>query len=296
MIDAVDVRVPASTSNLGPGYDVLGMALSLYANFHFQKSAELTVKGCPSQFCNADNLVLQAFRLVYEKAQETAPVVALTIDSDVPVARGLGSSSTCIVAGLAAANAFLDNRFTPYELFEFCTEIEGHPDNAAPAVFGGLTASFMHEGHAKTVPFAPHEAWRFVAVIPDYEVKTSEARKIVKKDIDLSSAVHSVSHALAMVRGLETGDEALVKAACEDCLHEPYRRTLIKEFDQLKALAQASGAATFFISGSGSTVIAATMHEEVAKAYAERVKRIWPSFGVKILQVCHEGAVVQSQD
>ena len=199
----VTVRVPASTSNLGPGYDSLGMALSLQAKFTFEPSDELVIEGCPEAYRNADNLVMQGFRMVCEKAGRPVPAVHLVIDSEVPVARGLGSSSTCIAGGMAAANAMLGNPFTTDDLFQLCTAFEGHPDNAAPAFLGGLTASFMHEGRAVAVPFSPDPAWRFVAVIPNYEVRTEEARRIVRRDIDLSAAVHTMSHAIAMVRGLE---------------------------------------------------------------------------------------------
>lgn len=224
------------------------------------------------------NLVMQGFRMVCEKAGRPVPAVHLVIDSEVPVARGLGSSSTCIAGGMAAANAMLGNPFTTDDLFQLCTAFEGHPDNAAPAFLGGLTASFMHEGRAVAVPFSPDPAWRFVAVIPNYEVRTEEARRIVRRDIDLSAAVHTMSHAIAMVRGLETGDEALVGAACADVLHEPYRRTLIAEYNAMRAMALEAGAATFFISGSGSTMIAATKSEAVAEAFVAKVRETWPDF------------------
>ena len=136
----VTVRVPASTSNLGPGYDSLGMALSLQAKFTFEPSDELVIEGCPEAYRNADNLVMQGFRMVCEKAGRPVPAVHLVIDSEVPVARGLGSSSTCIAGGMAAANAMLGNPFTTDDLFQLCTAFEGHPDNAAPAFLGGLRA------------------------------------------------------------------------------------------------------------------------------------------------------------
>ena len=197
---------------------------------------------------------------------------------------------------MAAANAMLGNPFTTDDLFQLCTAFEGHPDNAAPAFLGGLTASFMHEGRAVAVPFSPDPAWRFVAVIPNYEVRTEEARRIVRRDIDLSAAVHTMSHAIAMVRGLETGDEALVGAACADVLHEPYRRTLIAEYDAMRAMALEAGAATFFISGSGSTMIAATKSEAVAEAFVAKVRETWPDFAARVLTVCHEGTTVTVED
>ena len=133
-------------------------------------------------------------------------------------------------------------------------------------------------------------------MIPNYEVRTEEARRIVRRDIDLSAAVHTMSHANAMVRGLETGDEALVGAACADVLHEPYRRTLIAEYDAMRAMALEAGAATFFISGSGSTMIAATKSEAVAEAFVAKVRETWPDFAARVLTVCHEGTTVTVED
>lgn len=288
----ITVRVPASTSNLGPGYDALGMALSLTATFTFEPSDILVVDGCPEAYRNADNLVIQGFRKVYEKVGKAVPPVHLTIESDVPVARGLGSSSTCIAGGMAAANAMLGNPLTMDDLFQLCTIFEGHPDNAAPAFFGGLTASFMHDNKAVAVPFTPNPDWRFVAIIPDYEVRTEEARRIVPKEISLAAGVHTMSHAIAMIRGLETGDEALVGKACVDQLHEPYRRQLIAEYDILRDMALEAGAATFFISGSGSTLIAVTRSENVAQNIVDTVGKHYPHFITKILTVCHEGTTV----
>ena len=238
----VTVRAPASTSNLGPGFDCLGLALSLYSVFTFETSGELIVEGCPEEFQNEDNLVLQGFRAVYKAAGETAPTVRLTINANVPVARGLGSSSTCITAGAAAANAFLGGRFSKDELFEICAEFEGHPDNAAPCVLGGLTASFAADGRFHTVPLAIHPDWKFAVVVPDYEVKTSEAREAMPKDISVKDSVFTTSHCVALVSALASGDESLIRIACEDRLHEPCRRKLIPDYEAVRELALKSGA------------------------------------------------------
>ena len=288
----VSVRVPASSANIGPGYDSLGMALSLHSTFYAEPAEKLVIEGCPEAFRNEDNLVYQAFCRVYEKAGIAVPGVRLVIDSHVPVARGLGSSSTCFAGGAALANALLGDPFSKDDLFQICTALEGHPDNAAPALFGGLTASFMNEGRAMTVPFSPDPDWRFATFIPDYEVRTSEARRIVKKEIPLSAAVHTMSHAVAMILGLETGDEALVRAACDDVLHEPYRRTLIREYDGLRELTLGAGAAAFFISGSGSTLIAATRSAELAETLCARGRERFPNVNALVLTLCREGTVV----
>ncbi len=179
------VTVPASTANIGPGFDALGLALSLYAKFTFEEHTENVVTGCPEAFRNDDNLVLQVFRRVYEHVGRVAPKVKLHIDSTVPVERGLGSSSTCIVAGAAAANAMMGRPLSNDELFQICTAIEGHPDNVAPALFGGLAASFMNGDKAIHMPINTDPAWRFVTIIPDFPVKTHEARQILPKSLSL---------------------------------------------------------------------------------------------------------------
>ena len=253
------------------------------------------IEGCPEAYRNADNLVMQGFRMVCEKARR--PVPAVHLDR----LRGARRSRSRIFEHLYCGRhgrRQRDARQSVHDRRPLPTlhGLRGPSDNAAPAFLGGLTASFMHEGRAVAVPFSPDPAWCFVAVIPNYEVRTEEARRIVRRDIDLSAAVHTMSHAIAMVRGLETGDEALVGAACADVLHEPYRRTLIAEYDAMRAMALEAGAATFFISGSGSTMIAATKSEAVAEVFVAKVRETWPDFAARVLTVCHEGTTVTVED
>ena len=296
------VRVPATSANLGPGYDCLGIALSLYSEFSFEESEQLIIEGCPEEFRNEDNLVVKAFKKTYEyyntEAQKKGspikdiPSLKIIIASGIPVARGLGSSASCTVAGVKAAAAFLGDPFTDMELLRICTELEGHPDNAAPCLFGGLTASFVEEGDPHCAFFECHEDWRFVALIPDYEVKTSEARKAVRQDIKLSDGVYSMSHAICMTKALETGDGGLLHYACRDVLHEPYRRPLIKDYDAAERTALENGADAFFISGSGSTMIAMTKNTETAEGIRAAYASLFPGFKALILKVCERGATV----
>ena len=290
--EKVTVRVPATSANLGPGYDCLGLALSMYSEFTFEEAEDFSVTGCPEEFRNEDNLVLVAFRRAFGAAGKEPKPVKLSIEAGVPVARGLGSSSTCIAAGVLGADAFLGGCFSLEEKLRICTEMEGHPDNAAPALYGGLTASFMEEGKPFSVPFDCDPAWRFVAIIPDYEVHTAEARKAVPKEMAISKSVYTTSHALAMVKALETGDEGLVGLAARDVLHEPYRKKLIPDYEVLRRLCLAAGAAAFLISGSGSTMLALTKQEDQAEELARAVEKAYPAFQVHVLRACQEGAKV----
>lgn len=146
----IKVRVPATSANLGVGYDCMGLAIRRYATVTFEVIAHgLEILGCEEAYCNEDNLFYQAFLEGLKYMNETVPGIRITVDTDIPYARGLGSSATCIVAGLAGANALFQNRMNRYELFDLATRMEGHPDNIAPAIFGGLCVSFMEEGKAE---------------------------------------------------------------------------------------------------------------------------------------------------
>ena len=137
----ITIQVPATSANLGSGFDTLGIALNLYAKFTFKKSDALHIEGCDFQYANENNLIYQSYAYVFTKANTPIIPIHLVIDSPIPLARGLGSSATCIVAGVLAANYFLDNQYTIEELFQMASDIEGHPDNIAPCMFGSFTAS-----------------------------------------------------------------------------------------------------------------------------------------------------------
>ena len=288
----VTVEVPASSANLGPGFDCLGLALAKYARFTFEQARDFAVTGCPAAYAGRDNLAYASFASLFDKAGREVPCVRLAIDSDVPIARGLGSSSTCIVGGLVAANAFLGGPFDSDELLQQAAAAEGHPDNVAAALYGGLTASFTEGGRAVTVPYEVHPSWRFAVVIPDYEVRTHEARAVLPKTVSLGEAVHALSHAVAMTRALAEGDERLFALAQNDVLHEPRRRELIADYGAVRALALESGIVGFVISGSGSTMLAATTDASKAAAFVANVREAFPGFEAQALEVCRTGARV----
>ena len=252
----VTVRVPASTSNLGPGYDSLGMALSLQAKFTFEPSDELVIEGCPEAYRNADNLVMQGFRMVCEKAGRPVPAVHLVIDSEVPVARGLGSSSTCIAGGMAAANAMLGNPFTTDDLFQLCTAFEGHPDNVAPAMLGGFVTSVIDEGQVYSVKKDIDPELAFAAFVPDFRLLTSKARAALPAMVSHKDAVYNLSRAALATAAFCEGNYALLGVATKDVLHQKYRLPLIEGGDDVFELAQDLGAQAVYISGAGPTIMA----------------------------------------
>ncbi len=293
------IKVPATTANMGPGYDCAGAALELYSYFTFQKISDFNgnirfeVEGCDERFCNEDNLCIKSFKRALSEIGSEEFSIRLVIDAGVPVSRGLGSSSTCIVAGVMAANIFTGSRLSKDECLKICNDIEGHPDNVAPCLMGGMVISFFEEDKIYTVNYAINSCFRFIAIIPDYEVSTHEARKAVKKDIDISKAVYSVSHACAFYKALVDGNEELCRISCKDVLHEPYRKQLIPDYDRVRDIAMSHGACAFCISGSGSTMLAVVKSATGAdktKEIIENIQSAFPLFSIIESGICKNGA------
>jgi len=253
------IRVPATSANLGPGFDCLGVALTLYNEFEFTLSDSTSITGCPSEFAGEDNLTLKAFR---EAAEEIGlPYQGITIDhrSAVPFTRGLGSSSTCIVAGVAAAFAFMEQANNKEHILEIATRIEGHPDNVAPAIYGGFTACIMEQGHPVCLPIANRNDYRFFALVPPFTLSTTESRQVLPTQVSRQDATFNLSHAVVLTTALVNGQDNLLQIALHDRLHQPYRSTLIPNYDtilqRLNACPDTLGA---YLSGAGPTLMAIT--------------------------------------
>ena len=290
----IKVTVPATSANLGIGYDTLGMAVSLYSHFTFDHADTLTITGCPEEFQNRDNMVYVAFEQALEQwGMEPFPI-SIDIQTEIPVARGLGSSSTCVVAGIMGAAALTRRAVTREELVAMATALEGHPDNVAPALLGAAVCSFTPEGELpRCLRYNVSERLRFITIIPPYEVHTSEARKVVPKEVPLSTAVWQMGRIAGLTRGLETGDTELIAAANDDRLQEPYRRKLIPDYDAIRATCLEGGAKTIWISGSGSTLMAVTDDTIVAKFLQVRLREQFPTCETHILTCDTQGAQIE---
>lgn len=290
----IRISVPATSANLGIGYDTLGMAVSLYSHFTFERADELAITGCPEEFRNANNLVYVSLVDALAEWGEEPFGVSIDIQTEVPVARGLGSSSTCVVAGIMAAAALTGHTITREELVAMATRVEGHPDNVAPAILGAAVCSFTPDGRLpRCLRYNVSDRLRFVTVIPPYEVHTSEARKVVPQEVPLSTAVWQMGRVAGLTRGLETGDASLIADANDDRLQEPYRRALIPDYDAIRETCLAGGAKTMWISGSGSTLMAVTDDTIVAKFLQVRLKERFPECETHILTCDTCGAQIE---
>ena len=254
----VKVKVPATSANLGSGFDVAGLALTLYNTFTFELSEDgLNIKGCPEQFCNENNLTYQAFKRAAEVCGLEYQGVNIECSGEVPYTRGLGSSSTCIVAGIVGAFAFKDKVEERQEILELATSIEGHPDNVAPAIFGGITVSVMEEDNVLTLNIPVKHDYRFVALIPPFTLSTEQSRAVLPQILPRKDAIKNVSHLALMVASLINGYDEGLKLGFKDRLHQPYRGDLIAGFDEIMAVLekdeQVLGA---YLSGAGPTIMA----------------------------------------
>ena len=254
----VRVRVPATSANLGPGFDVAGLAVTLYNTFTFELLDEgLEILGCPEQFANKDNMTYQAFDEAAKEVGLDYKGVRIVTSGDVPYTRGLGSSSTCIVAGIVAAYAFKDRYEDRQDILELATKIEGHPDNVAPAIFGGMTVSVMEDHKVTTLSLPIKNDYRFVALITPFTLSTAKARAVLPNTLERADAIKNVSHLALMVASLINGYDQGLKLGFKDRLHQPYRGKLIKNYfpimDVLEKDEKILGA---YLSGAGPSIMA----------------------------------------
>lgn len=291
----ITVRVPASSANIGPGFDSVGIALNMYATFTFEECDSLIITGCDEEYCNETNLVYTSMLKVYEKADKTLKGVRLHMDTPIPLSRGLGSSSTCIAGGLLGANALLGNMFTVEEIFQLATDIEGHPDNVAPAIFGGCTSSFMDD-KAYSTKFEIHEKFKFCALIPDFELATEKARKALPDKIPFKDAVYNLSRIPSLLKALENGNELLLEKALKDKLHQPYRKSLIPEYDKVEEICRKHGSHAVFLSGAGPTMMNIVSDENFINKIEEEISKLENKWRIVLLQADNEGSMVEIHD
>jgi homoserine kinase len=256
------VRVPASSANLGPGYDVLAAAVSLFLELEVEEVGEFSFEpGGLDVSTGRDNLIVRAFESLHP-----ADGIAFRLRSEIPLARGLGSSAAAIVAGLYAADHLFELALSKEEMLVRASELEGHPDNVAAAIYGGFViCGEGEEGKPSAARFEPPGGLEGVAAIPAEEVSTERARGAIPAEVPLGDAVANVAAASRLVLGLQHADLTLVAAGLADRIHQPRRRELYPRSMQLVDDAAQLGALGATISGAGPTVLVWTTWQEAGK-------------------------------
>lgn len=283
---SVTFQVPGSTSNLGPGFDTLGIALQAYNRVRVtrvpgRRGARIVSPIADDARAGATELVEEAARALFRRARKPAFGFDVHLSGDVPIARGLGSSVTVrlgVVAGLSElAGGGLDRQ----AWFEIVSDLEGHPDNAAPGAFGGFSASAILDGKARAIRFPVKPSFRFVTLIPGFEVSTEKARKLVPNSFSKADTIHNLTRVSLITAAFASGNAEALRGAFEDRVHQPYREALIPQLSRVIRAGEKAGAIGGWLSGSGSTIICLAIRD--ADAVGAAMLRQLPGSEVRIL-------------
>jgi homoserine kinase len=254
-----EINVPGTSANLGPGFDCLGLALDLAAKVEVEidPDGDEVVLADPAIGVDAhDNLLVHAYQFWGEREEVPLPAARFTLTSEIPVAKGLGSSAACIVAGLVAAAAATETKHARDRVLRWGTEMEGHPDNITAAVMGGMTAAFRQDGEVEALHVANHLALGIALFLPEGDLLTKEARKLIPARVPLEDAIFDLSRLGYLITALMWGRWDLIGPAMEDRLHQPYRAEVIPTLPTVIAAARDAGAHGAALSGGGPSVIA----------------------------------------
>lgn len=297
-------RIPASTTNLGPGFDVLGLALQLYSTVTLEidvVDTEVVVTGVdvdkiPS---TPEHIAFKAVESIYRRSGVQQPKgLKLSIANGIPAIRGLGGSGTAILGGLLTANILCESPFSQSDILNFATEIEGHPDNVAASLYGGLVISVQEGNHIHTIQLECDPALHVVLAIPEYTLSTKKARDILPKTVDFADAIYNISRSSLLVASIATGKLEMFTLAMKDRLHQPYRSQLIAGFDEVVEAATTAGALSVALSGAGPTIAAYCL--ENMEKIGEQMQAVLQNRNIpckiEILRADQEGASVWVHD
>ncbi|MEM6598817.1 MAG: homoserine kinase [Cyanobacteria bacterium P01_D01_bin.36] len=284
MPPSVTVTVPATTANIGPGFDCLGAAFSLYNRFHFtpftplsdSEPFQISVEGTEANRVNTgpSNLVYRAYLKCYERIGKPAPPVHIKIHLGVPLSRGLGSSSTAIVGGIVGANAIANSPLSKFALATLANEIEGHPDNVVPALMGNTQLAAIANGRLQICELPWHESITPVVIIPEFELSTADARRVLPGKYSRADAIFNTAHIGLLMRGLATGNGDWIAGGMSDRIHQPYRKKLIPGYSDVRRAAMQAGAWGLVISGAGPTLLALSPQDS-AESVREAMESAW---------------------
>lgn len=298
----VRVRVPATSANLGPAFDSLGIALTCYNEYEFsiEDKNDIFFEGVEKEFQNKNNIIFMAMKRVFDKYNFSFNGLRIKIiEQDIPISRGLGSSSSCIVAGLIGAFALMGKDVNKEEVLDLAVEIEGHPDNVCPAIFGGLISAIMLDD--KRIIYNSvnvKEGIKFIALIPKFKLSTEKARAILPSEVTFNDCIYNISRAALLISVFANGNYELLEEANKDKIHQPFRSKLIKDFDIVYNKAIELGGLSCFLSGAGPTLM--TIIKEENNKFVDKFKKFMNEnnidWDIKELIIDKQGAKVLKAD
>ena len=296
---SVTLRIPASTSNLGSGFDTLGLALRLYQFVRLTRAASsrITLTHLPNSAQPIKGPALEfvetAAQVFFKQTRQKRFGVRIEQWGEVPFARGLGASAVLRVGVIAGLNELAGTRLPRQALLELITELEGHPDNASPAILGGFTVSGRVNGQVRCLSFDVSSRLKFVALFPSFGIDTKHARRLMPASYSRRDTAHALNRAALITAAFSSGNYEALRGAFDDRMHQPYREQLIPELFRVIRAGERAGAIGGFLSGSGSAIICMTLDN--ADAIARAMQRQLPSSTTKILIADNHGFTVASR-
>ena len=296
----IKIKIPATTANMGPGFDCLGMALNLYNEIDIEEISE----GCIIEVAEGDpvgvpldetNLIYETMLSFCEMTNTKLKGVHLKQYNRIPITRGLGSSAACIVGGLLAANALTGANLSKQRLAEMASMIEGHPDNVAPAILGGMVIAAQNDQAMKCVQIPVPEQVRCVVMVPDFKLSTEKARDVLPQTLPMKDSIYNISRAALLVGSMMSGNLDNLDFAMEDVLHQPYRQQLIPNMEEIFTACRELGAKGVFLSGAGPTLIALidSNYDEFVNNISLHLKQYPVKWDVNLLEVDPTGATIE---
>jgi len=294
----ITIKAPATSANLGPGFDALGLALDLWNESTFEIADDFMVhvegEGESKLAQGRNNMIVRTAQKLAERVGKKLPPFAVRCMNQIPLGSGLGSSAAATLTGLLAANALTESQLSEDEILRIATEIEGHPDNVAPALMGGLVVSAMNEGKiiARKLTVAPIHV---TVVLPEFHFPTKEARDALPAQVSMKDAVHNIGRAVLVTEAFRTGDLSLLGEAMTDVLHQPYRIPLIPGAEDAMQTMKAEGASAVALSGAGPSLIAfSQMESNIGLAAMRAFERAGLSARIFQLGVSSRGAEIHN--
>ncbi len=275
------VRVPASSANLGPGFDSLGLALDVHLDCRFRPASELTIR-CSGRdtyliSCGADNFIWQTACGVAERQGHAMPAIEMEIDNMIPLGKGMGSSAAALVAGVAIANEVLHLDFDKTRILQEAAALEGHPDNVAACVLGSITASAIDsKGKACAVRIEVHPKFNVAVIVPDFVLPTVEARRVLPQSYSKADAVFNIQRSTLLIAALASGVTSAFPTALEDRMHQPFRAPLVPGLEEIATI-RSAGLLGCALSGAGPSIL--VFHERGYERVCELVRHVFLKYG-----------------
>ena len=295
------IKVPATSANMGPGFDCVGVALELYNELWVEETdggidkSSTDGRDIPK---GEKNLIYTTIKGFYDREGLKLPGVKIVQKDSIPMTRGLGSSAACIVGGLLAANAMSGRNYTVDRLALMAAELEGHPDNSNPALMGSMVVSAMHDGEMSRIKINVPENLTFGVLIPNFALSTAESRAVLPKEYTRAQAVFNSSRTGLLIAAMMTGNLEALRVAVDDEIHQPYRKKLIRNYDDIFEKARENGSLAEYLSGAGPTLMT-LITDETAEKYEKEMtaflKTLPDNWELKLLKPDTRGAVIESE-